>query len=253
MGRSTQRRTLLALLLAALGGVGVALGQNAGPLNLDVITKREEAQQNNAEDLVAAALARADTARQAAADVAATGQAALGRAPQPADASAGAIGAAGPVDLDAMVAGARETLTSPRSGPMLVAFASLSMPEASLRRLIGDVTAAGGVVVFRGFPASNPTRFALAMQKLVTRDQAASVLIDPRLFRAFAVQSVPTWIATTSDYVPCDGLTCVSTVPPFDRIAGNITTRYALDAIADAGGAGAPVARAALVHLGAPQ
>ena len=241
------------MLLAALGGVGVALGQNAGPVNLDEITKREEAQKDNAEDLVAAALARADTARQAAADVAATGQAALRSAPQAAGASVGAIGGAGPVDLDAMVADARDMQTSPRSGPMLVAFASLSMPEASLRRLIGDVTAAGGVVVFRGFPAGNPTRFAFAMQKLVARDQAASVLIDPRLFRAFAVQAVPTWIATTSDYVPCYSLTCVSTVPPYDRIAGNITTRYALDAIADGGGAGAPVARIGLAHLGAPQ
>ncbi len=249
--RSTQRLALLALFLAALGGMGVALGQNADPLNLDAITAHTEAQQNIAQDLVAAALARADIARRAAAEVAATGQAALRGAPQ--STGAGAIGAPGQVDLDAMVAGARDTLTSPHSGPMLVAFASLSMPEASLRRLIGDVTAAGGVVVFRGFPAGNPARFAVAMQKLVASDQAASVLIDPRLFRAFAVQSVPTWIATTSDYVPCDSLTCVSAVPSYDRIAGNITTRYALDAIADGGGAGAPVARMGLAHLGASQ
>lgn len=248
---STRRLGLLALLLTALCGVGVALGQKADPLDLAAITKREETQKDNAEDLVAAALARAETARQDAAEVASDGEAALRRGPQAT--GAGATGAAGPVDLDAMVADARETLTPPRSGPMLVAFASLSMPEASLRRLIGDVTAAGGVVVFRGFPAGNPARFALAMQKLVSREQAASVLIDPRLFRAFAVQAVPTWIATTSDYVPCDSLTCVSEVPPYDRIAGNVTTRYALGAIADAGGAGAPVARAGLANLGGPQ
>lgn len=247
----TRRLTLLALLLTVLGGVGVALGQKADPVNLDAISARIQAQQNDAEDLVAAALARVETERQDAAEVAAGGEAALRRGPQATD--AGATGAAGPVDLDAMVAGARETLTPPRSGPMLVAFASLSMPEASLRRLIDDVTAAGGVVVFRGFPAGNPARFALAMQKLVTREQAASVLIDPRLFRAFAVQAVPTWIAATSDYVPCDSLTCVSQVPPYDRIAGNVTTRYALGAIADAGGAGAPVARAGLANLGGPQ
>ncbi|WP_338114922.1 type-F conjugative transfer system pilin assembly protein TrbC [Novosphingobium olei] len=250
-----QRLTLFAVLLATLGGIGVALGQGANSIDLDAIAARGRTQQGNAEDLVAGALARAGTAREEAVDVAAAGEAALRRGPEGAGASASisATGAAGPVDLDAMVAGARDTLTSPRSGPMLVAFASLSMPEASLRRLIGDVTAAGGVVVFRGFPAGNPARFALAMQKLVARDQAASVLIDPRLFRAFRVQSVPTWIATTSDYVPCDSLTCVSTVPPYDRIAGNITTRYALDAIADGGGAGAPVARMGLAHLGAPR
>lgn len=243
------RLALLAVLLAICGSVGIALGQGVTSFDLEAIAARGLAQQENAEALVADALSRAQAARSAASAVAEAGNAALRQAARAPDAAT----ATGSIDLDAMVAGAKATLTGPRSGPMLVAFASLSMPEDSLRRLIGDVTAAGGVVVFRGFPAGNPTRFALAMQKLVTREQAASVLIDPRLFRAFAVQAVPTWVATTSDYVPCDSLTCVSEVPPYDRIAGNVTTRYALVAIADAGGAGAPVARAGLAHLGGPQ
>ena len=40
-------------------------------------------------------------------------------------------------------------------GPMFIVFASLSMPEASLTRLIADTTKAGGVVVFRGFPGGS--------------------------------------------------------------------------------------------------
>ena len=87
------------------------------------------------------------------------------------------------------------------------------------------------------------------MQKLVDPRQAANVLIDPRLFRAFKVEAVPTYVAVSSDYVPCDSLTCVSDVPPFDRLVGNVPARFALETIAGGRGPGAPVAEAALARL----
>lgn len=239
------RLAFLATMLALCGSVGVALGQGGTLLDLEDITARSGAQQDSAEALVADALTRAEATRNEAAAVARTGETTLRLTAHPSNVTKGT----GPVDLDAMVAGAQEAQAGSRSGPMLVAFASLSMPQDSLRRLIGDVTAAGGVVVFRGFLAGNPARFALAMQQLVARDQAASVLIDPRLFRAFAVDAVPTWVAVQSDYTPCDSLTCVSAVPAYDRISGNITTRYALEAIVAAKGAGAPVARVGIASL----
>jgi conjugal transfer pilus assembly protein TrbC len=64
-----------------------------------------------------------------------------------------------PVDLDALVADAgRSMAPSPQSAPMLIAFASLSMPPESLKRMIADVSKAGGMVVFA---ASRPVAQAL--------------------------------------------------------------------------------------------
>jgi conjugal transfer pilus assembly protein TrbC len=59
-----------------------------------------------------------------------------------------------PVDLDALVADAgRSMAPSPQSAPMLIAFASLSMPPESLKRMIADVSKAGR---YGGFAASRP-------------------------------------------------------------------------------------------------
>lgn len=243
-----KRLISLSLALGALGAVNAVLAQTVGGLDLGAITGRERAAAGDAEDLVQQAIARSKVAHDSAADVAQGGEDNLQRA-----SVHGPSAVPGPVAFDAILAGAKANLVAPRGGPMFVAFASLSMPEASLRRMIGDVTQAGGVVAFRGLPAGNPARFAIAMQKLVEPRQAASVLIDPRLFRAFAVAAVPTYVAVSSDYVPCDSLTCVSAVPPFDRLAGNVTTRFALETIADAHGPGSPVAHTALARLGASQ
>ncbi|MEO0031283.1 MAG: type-F conjugative transfer system pilin assembly protein TrbC [Pseudomonadota bacterium] len=239
------RLLVFSLGVLALGGVSAGLAQTVNGLDLGAITQRGRNDAGSAEDLVQKALARSKDASDSAAGIAQSGEDNLRSAHV-----AGASGAPGPVDFDEILSGAKANLVAPRAGPMFVAFASLSMPEASLRRMIGEVTQAGGVVVFRGFPAGNPAGFAAAMQKLVEPRQAASVLIDPRLFRAFGVVAVPTYVAVSSDYVPCDSLACVSAVPPFDRLTGNVTTKFALDTIADGHGPGAPVAHAALTRLG---
>lgn len=234
----------LALGLLFLGLVRASLAQSAPDMDVSAIAAREKAYQTDADTLVAAALARSRNAQVPAADLARAGEANLRTAP-----IAAAGTSSGPVDLDAMVTDARNSLETPRSGPMLVAFASLSIPEASLKRMIGDVTRAGGVVVFRGFPSGSPLRFAGAMQRLIAPQQAANVLIDPRLFRAFAIDAVPAYVVVSSDYTPCDTLACISPVPPFDRLSGNVTTRFALESFVAAQGPGAGVARAALARL----
>ncbi len=236
---------VLAFGLLALGSVSIGLAQTAaGGFDLDRIERERQAVEIDAEALVAEALARASTQNARASSFAAAADVGLrGAKLSP------TTGPNRAIDFDAMLAGAQGNLVAPRSGPMLVGFASLSMPEASLKRMIDDVTRAGGVIVFRGFPASNPMRFAGAMRRLVEPDQAASVLIDPRLFRAFAIDAAPTYVAVASDYAPCDSLSCTSAVPPFDRLSGNVTTRFALETIAAADGPGAPVARAGLARL----
>jgi conjugal transfer pilus assembly protein TrbC len=155
----------------------------------------------------------------------------------------------GPVDFDEMIAGAKAGMAQPKGAPLFVAFASLSMPEDALAQIIADTTRAGGVVVFRGFSAGNPQTFITGIRKVVDQRGASNIAIDPRLFRAFNVDRVPTYVALSTDFEPCDQLECVSTPPPHDRIAGNVSVAYVLETFAEANGPGAPVARLGLVNI----
>ncbi len=148
-------------------------------------------------------------------------------------------------DFDAMVASASASASSEVDDlPRLIAFASLSMPEVALRQMIADVSRAGGVVVFRGFPANSAKRFTAGLAKLLPQGSVrANVGIDPRLFRAFDVQVVPTYVLTTGGFDLCDGFDCRTAVPPHDRIAGNMTLDYVLATVAGGAGPGAQAAR----------
>ena len=52
-----------------------------------------------------------------------------------------------------------------------------------------------------------------------------------------------------SDFSPCDGFDCTDTLPPHDRIAGNVSVEDALETFADGGGPGAQLARLHLARL----
>lgn len=145
-------------------------------------------------------------------------------------------------DFDAMVAAAGREPGSADDAPRLVAFASLSMPAASLRQMIDEVGRAGGVVVFRGFPGNSVKRFTGALARVVPAGGSNAVGIDPRLFRAFAVTTVPTYVVTSTDFDLCDGFDCTTHVPPHDRMSGNVSLGHALDTFAQGSGPGAGIA-----------
>ncbi|MGO7251626.1 type-F conjugative transfer system pilin assembly protein TrbC, partial [Rhizobium brockwellii] len=88
---------------------------------------------------------------------------------------------------------------------------------------------AGGVVVFRGFPNNSAKEFVNRLGQVVQKDDMPNIGIDPRLFRAFNVQAVPTYVAVSSDFDLCSGLNCRTAVPAHDRITGNVSVRYVLD------------------------
>lgn len=161
------------------------------------------------------------------------------------------VGPKGAIDFDELVQTASRNASQPAGqAPQLIVFASLSMPPEALRQLIRDTAAAGGVVVFRGFPNNSMKAFASALGKVVDeQDQLANVGIDPRLFRAFDVQAVPTYVAVSSDFDLCDGFSCRTAVPPHDRMTGNVTVDYALTTFADANGPGARVAAIGLAQM----
>jgi conjugal transfer pilus assembly protein TrbC len=73
--------------------------------------------------------------------------------------------------------------------------------------------------------------------------------IDPRLFRAFNVTAVPTYVVASTDFDLCDGFDCQTQVPPHDRISGNVTADFALETIARGGGPSARIASQYLARL----
>ena len=239
------RRGLFPALAASLLlGVTAVVAQDLTDFDPKAIEARAETFKADAQALFDYATANAQTQAEEAQTVVAQGYEAV----EGLDVSQIA-GKDGPVDFDEMVAGARAGMARPKGAPLFVAFASLSMPEEALAQMIADTTRAGGVVVFRGFSTGNPQTFISGIRKVVDQSGASNVAIDPRLFRSFGVDRVPTYVALATDFEPCDQLDCVTPPPPHDRISGNTSVAYVLETFAGAGGPGAPVARLALANL----
>ena len=239
---------LSALAIASIGTGCAVLAQTVEGLDLDAIRARSAKSEQDATALVNEVERRGDAFRKDAQTV----QAVALEQMRTIDKANLPRGPAGAVDFDEMIqAASANPKEAQGTAPQFMVFVSTSMPEQALKRIIADTSAAGGVVVFRGFPGNSGKAFIAALSKVVEKDQQfASIGIDPRLFRAFDVTAVPTMVVSSSDFTPCDGLTCKTTPPPFDRIEGNVTVRYALETFAGENGPGALVARTALANLG---
>jgi len=243
----------IAALTSAAAFAGAA-AQTADPgLDLDAIRARAAEQAGEADALAASARARAEQlareARTSATDAQAHGRRFASEAKKSAKPDRSQA-----FDFDAMVADAG-TMASEGMGeaPRFIAFASLSMPPAALRTMIDDVTRAGGVVVLRGLPQNSARALTAALSKVARPgEQLTSVGIDPRLFRAFGIEAVPTYVVTSSDFDLCDGFDCTTAVPPHDRMTGNVSSAYALETFARGGGPGALLAAQHLARLERP-
>lgn len=237
-------------LISGLAGLGLAgcamavVAQSGEQLDIAILEARGHEFHDDAQALFAFATARSQAHQGEAQEVTDAAQAAV----QNLDIG-NAIAVKGAIDFDAIVKGAKAGQAQPTGAPLFIAFASLSMPEEALARLIEDTTRAGGVVVFRGFSTANPQGFISGIRKVVDRAGASNVAIDPRLFRSLGVNRVPTFVALSTGFEPCDQLDCVTAPPPHDRIAGNVSVAYVLETFAQANGPGAPVSRIALANL----
>lgn len=236
---------LLPLATLALAGTGYAIGQTVDGLDIQAVLGRGKASEGDAQALADEVLRRSEALRE---DAKATVEA--GQHNMTASLSRIGGGPAGLVDFDDLVKTAADAGAEHGRAPQLIVFASLAMPPQSLKALIRDTAKAGGSVVFNGFPGNSMKAFQQGILKVVdNRDDYGSIGIDPRLFRAFHVTAVPAVAVVTSDFDLCDGLTCTSSVPPFDQISGNVTLDYALDTIAQGQGPGAAIAAQALRRL----
>lgn len=244
--------------LASAAAFAGAAAQTADPgldqdIDLGAIRARAAEQAGEADALAASARARAEQlareARTSAADAQSHGRRFASEAQK-----SSRPGRSQAFDFDAMVADAG-TMAAENLGeaPRFIAFASTSMPPAALRTMIDDVTRAGGVVVLRGLPQNSAKALTAALSKVARPgEQLTGVGIDPRLFRAFGIEAVPTYVVASSDFDLCDGFDCVSTVPPHDRMTGNVSAAYALGTFARGGGPGALIAAQHLARLERP-
>lgn len=238
------------LVLAVSAFAGLAAQTAEQDINLEAIRARAQSQTADAQHLAA-------TARQRAQDMAVDAQ----QSPQAAQSNGSAYAKAARAasaepskaafDFDTLVA-ETATFDDARLGeaPRFIAFASLSMPTTALAQMIADVPRAGGVVVFRGFPQGSAKLFTQSLGKaLAGKTASQAVGIDPRLFSAFSIETVPAYVVTASDFDLCDGFDCRTNIPPHDRMSGNVTTEHVLQRFADGGGPGAQIARLHLDRL----
>ena len=242
------RKLILAgCALLAAASVTALLGQTVDGLDLEAVRNRSAEMQADAVAFAEQVKDRGDAFREDAASVRAEGTQNMERI---ATASL-PTGPSGPIDFDEIVSGAAANVgVGTGEAPQLIVFASLSMPPKSLRALIEDTARAGGVVVFRGFPDNSMRAFTAQLAKVVAReDNFANIGIDPRLFRAFDVAAVPTYVAVSSDFDLCAGFSCRTQVPAHDRMVGNVTLEHALTSFAEANGPGARVAAVGLKRL----
>lgn len=234
------------IISAVLTATGLALGLASGGgaqtvegLDLAKVRERAKLSPEDAEAFGGVIAKRGEALK---AQAAASAAAARANAERHARTAAVSARPGDPFDFDAMVAAAGREAGFADDAPRLVAFASLSMPAASLRQMIDDVGRAGGVVVFRGFPGNSVKQFTGVLARVVPAGGSNAVGIDPRLFRAFAVTTVPTYVVTSTDFDLCDGFDCTTHVPPHDRMSGNVSLGHALDTFAQGSGPGAGIA-----------
>jgi conjugal transfer pilus assembly protein TrbC len=240
---------LFAAICFFIAGVFAAASAQDVPGDLDLGAIRARASEHaaDAEALARSVRKRADALAE---DASATKQGAQqSRASYAETATAGI--AQGPLDLDGMIrTQADAEAATIGETPRFIAFASLAMPEPSLKALVRDVTRAGGVTVLRGFPQGDSAAFK-ARLAAIWRDssEAGALGIDPRLFRAFGIETAPSFVMVAGDFSPCDGFACTDALPPHDRIAGNIRVAEVLETFAGGGGPGAALARLHLQRL----
>lgn len=240
------RISLICLVMVSLGASS-ALGDREPFSEADIGRMRERAKGADVDGRAFTDLVKAKAAemRKEAEALAAT--AAVNR-PRPGKTGAGA--SASGMDFDGLVSRAGEMAQQHEQGPQLIAFVSFSVPPAALRRIVEDVSAVGGAVVFRGLPQNSVKAFQTQLLEILgTRQSAASIGVDPRLFRAFDVQRVPEFVVVSTGFDLCDGFECRSVVPPHDRLSGNVSLRYALEMVGDGSGPGSAVSRVLLRRL----
>lgn len=111
----------------------------------------------------------------------------------------------------------------------LMIFASFTMPQASLKRLIQQANKTGASVIMRGFKDNTLKATALAIRAL--GEQGGNIIINPHAFEKYHIHAVPTVVLTLpQSHIEDKSDQALPT--SFVAIAGDVSLEYALSDIA---------------------
>ena len=116
-----------------------------------------------------------------------------------------------------------------RRSEELMIFASFTMPEASLKRLVNQANRVGASVVLRGFKNNSIRETTRAIHAL--KEQGGNVLVNPNAFTKYKIEAVPTFVltrATAADAVDEQGCALPDT---YVSVAGDVSLDHALDVV----------------------
>lgn len=140
-----------------------------------------------------------------------------------------------PVDLEALArgyAGQSDAMAQAQgliTGPELFIFVSLTMPRATLQRLVDQAARAKATIVIRGFTNGSLRDTVAQVQGLIGNRQVA-IQIDPLAFDRFAVAKVPSFVLVRDGTRPiaCTSGSCAP-ADSFLRSTGDVSLDYALE------------------------
>lgn len=219
---------LIALLLCNMSGAGNALAQSS-PVVTDADIERARREQHSITD---------QDMERARKKYRAPSEAELSAAPVPVQPNIDALPqpqTQAPIDLEALAKGysaqsdAMAQAQGLATGPGLFVFISLSMPQATLQRLVDQAARARASVFIRGLAGGSLRTTVAQVQGLIGQRQVA-VQIDPQAFDRFSIERVPSFVLVRDGARPvsCASGTCA---PPegFLRTTGDVSLDYALE------------------------
>lgn len=133
----------------------------------------------------------------------------------------------------------RQHAFSNEGHPPPLVFISLSIPEDSLRPLLGDAARMGSRLVLRGLVENSMQRTVERLGELLgggrlggtaTDHPLPPFAIDPTLFERFGVDKVPAFVLPANAPAPCTPSDCP--VPDHLKLAGDVSLAYALGVMA---------------------
>jgi len=115
------------------------------------------------------------------------------------------------------------------TGPRLFIFVSLTMPRATLQRLVDQAARAKAAIVIRGFANGSLRTTVTQVQGLIGKQQVA-IQIDPLAFDRFAITQVPSFVLVRDGTRPiaCASGSCAP-ADSFLRSTGDVSLDYALE------------------------
>ncbi len=137
-----------------------------------------------------------------------------------------------PIDLEALARGFDAQADKPAlgttSGPRLLVFISLAMPEATITRLLDQAARARATLLLRGLVNGSLRDTVERMQRLIGNRQVA-VQIDPQAFDRFGITRTPSFVLVRDGAAgqPCAAGNCIAR-DQFALAAGDVSLDYVL-------------------------